>query len=179
MQERKISQARKPVQATRITPEAKKAFEALSPDEQKGLIRHLSETQANGLAQALIEYDREGKPIPAQGGTAPPCDKPHQPWEKCAERRSEAKYTIEDADGTVLSSQVDVGEIKTINWTKGKDYGVESIVTDDGQTLYPTPAPAPWLYLLIALFPVFGFFIPWGAVRAIGWVGAGFVQSAK
>ena len=65
--------------------------------------------------------------------------------------------------------------IKTIHWTK--DNEITSVETQDGQTLYPTPAPSAWLYLLIALFPILGFFIPWGAVRAIGWVGAGFVAS--
>jgi len=65
------------------------------------------------------------------------------------------------------------GEIKTITWTK--TYMIESIETQDGQTLYPTPAPSAWLYLLIALLPVLGFFIPWGAIRAIGWVGTGFI----
>jgi hypothetical protein len=74
-------------------------------------------------------------------------------------------------------SDVNKGGIKTINWTHG--YGVESIVTEDGQTLYPTQAPAAWQYLFIVLVPILGFCIPWGAVRAIGWVGAGFVQSAK
>jgi hypothetical protein len=67
--------------------------------------------------------------------------------------------------------------IKTILWTK--DNGVESIETQDGQTLYPTPTPAGWTYLLTALFPILGFLIPWGAVRAIGWVGAGFAESPK
>jgi hypothetical protein len=74
-------------------------------------------------------------------------------------------------------STVNKGGIKTIHWTK--TLGVESIEIDDGQTLYPSPAPSAWLYLLIALFPLFGFFIPWGAIRAIGWVGAGFVASPK
>jgi hypothetical protein len=72
---------------------------------------------------------------------------------------------------------VNKGGIKAIHWTK--TLGVESIETDDGQTLYPTPAPPAWLYLLIALFPILGFFLPWGAVRVIGWVGAGFVASPK
>ena len=67
--------------------------------------------------------------------------------------------------------------ISTILWTK--DNGVESIETDDGQTFYPTPAPAGRTYLLIAFFPIIGFFIPWGAVRAIGWVGTGFVAERK
>jgi len=73
--------------------------------------------------------------------------------------------------------QVDKGGIKTIHWTK--DNEIESIETEDGQALYPTPAPAAWLYLLVVLFPILGFFIPWGAIRAIGWVGAGFFQLSQ
>jgi hypothetical protein len=69
------------------------------------------------------------------------------------------------------------GGITAIQW--GKDFSVESIETDDGQTLHPIPAPPAWKYLLIALFPLLGFFIPWGTIRAIGWVGAGFFQAAK
>jgi hypothetical protein len=75
--------------------------------------------------------------------------------------------------GTVVNN----GEIKTIYW-KDK-WEVDSIYTMDGKTLSSTPASSAWLYLLIALFPILGFFIPWGAIRAIGWVGAGFFQSAK
>jgi predicted small secreted protein len=72
--------------------------------------------------------------------------------------------------------QVDKGGIKTIHWTK--DNEIESIETVD-EYLYPTPAPHAWEYILVVLFPVLGFFIPWGAIRAIGWVGAGFVASPK
>ena len=78
---------------------------------------------------------------------------------------------------TPVPSEVDKSGIKAINWSQ--DFAVESIEKGDGQTLYPTPATSAWTYLLIALFPIFGFFIPWGAVRAIGWVGAGFVASPK
>ena len=74
-------------------------------------------------------------------------------------------------------SDVNQGGIKTINWTH--DFGVASIETQDGQTLYPTPAPGAWSYVLIAILPLLGFFVPWGAIRAIGWVLAGFVQSSK
>lgn len=63
--------------------------------------------------------------------------------------------------------------IKTIDWTK--DLKIASIETQDGQILFPTPAPGAWSYVAIAFLPLLGFFIPWGAVRAIGWVGTGFV----
>lgn len=72
--------------------------------------------------------------------------------------------------------QVDKGGIKTVHWTE--DNEIESIDTQGGQYLFPTPAPSAWEYLWVVLFPVLGFFVPWGAIRAIGWVGAGFAKSS-
>ena len=86
-------------------------------------------------------------------------------------------YACTAGAGDPPPSVVNKRGIKAIHWTKS--LGVESIETEDGQTLYPTPVPSAWLYLLVALFPILGFFIPWGAIRAIGWVGAGFVASPK
>jgi hypothetical protein len=74
-------------------------------------------------------------------------------------------------------SEVNSGGIKTIYWSK--DYKVQLFQMDDGQNLFPTAAPAAWDYLLVVLLPVIGFLIPWGAVRAIGWVLAGFIHSSK
>lgn len=71
-------------------------------------------------------------------------------------------------------SDVNKGGIKTINW--GENFAVESIETEDGQTLSPKPVPGVWSYILLVIFPVLGFFVPWSAVRAIGWAGAGFFQ---
>jgi hypothetical protein len=64
--------------------------------------------------------------------------------------------------------------IKTVNWTHSGE--VESIETVDGQTLYPSPIPGLSTYLLIVFCPLLGFFIPWGTVRTIQWVVAGFVS---
>jgi hypothetical protein len=87
--------------------------------------------------------------------------------------------TIDQQTGERIQweQRVDKGGIKTIHWTK--DNEIESIDTQDGHYLFPTPAPSASPYLLTALFPIVGFFIPWGALRAIGWVGAGFVASSK
>jgi hypothetical protein len=74
-------------------------------------------------------------------------------------------------------SRLNADGMKVIHWTE--NWAVASIETQDGQTLYPTPAPSAWSYAAIVLLPLFGFLIPWGAVRAIGWVGAGFIQSSK
>jgi len=77
-------------------------------------------------------------------------------------------------------SEVNMGGIKTINWDVNHVWngssGIYSIDMQDGQTLYPRAAPAAWEYLLVALLPILGFVIPWGAIRAIGWAGAGFVK---
>jgi hypothetical protein len=104
------------------------------------------------------EWDANGKPIAATSSTTPSTADPYA------------------AIATPLSSEVNRGGIATINWSH--DYGVASIETDR-QTLYPTAAPSSWLYLFIVLLPLLGFIVPWVAIRAIGWVGAGFVASPK
>jgi len=77
-----------------------------------------------------------------------------------------------------LGSQLQANSagIKAINWTE--DCKVLTIETDANEWLYQDRAPGYREYLFIVLFPIFGFFIPWGAVRAIGWVGAGFIQNS-
>jgi hypothetical protein len=93
------------------------------------------------------------------------------------ERKTQAGWDVIDpktGERTQWEQQMDRGGIKTILWTK--DHEIESIETEDGQTLFPTPAPAAWEYLLVVLFPVLGFFIPWGSIRAIGWVVTGFAR---
>jgi hypothetical protein len=86
-------------------------------------------------------------------------------------------FTVEEPDGRPADSEVNKEGIKAIHWTK--NYAVESIETEDGQTFYPAPAPNRWLYLLAAIFPLLGFALPWGLIRAVGWVGAGFSANPK
>jgi|GEM_PF-1357601 len=142
---------------------------------------------------AKVYLNDNGSPI----SSAPSSE---TPTAKAMHSPPKPKYTIEDSPDpyaataepssgvptkfsseavTPLASEVNMDGIKTINWSQGMDYRVESIETEDGQTLYPTPAPSRWLYLLIALLPALGFLVPWGAVRGIGWVGAGFVAGPK
>jgi hypothetical protein len=98
---------------------------------------------------------------------------------KQVRKRQAGWVSIDPKTGERIQWDQQVGKdgIKTIHWTQ--DNQIESIETDDGQTLYPTPAPSAWEYLLVALLPILGFFVPWGAVRAIGWVGAGFVTNSE
>jgi hypothetical protein len=80
-------------------------------------------------------------------------------------------------DSYAPMSEVNKGGIKTIYWSK--DFQVELIQAEDGQNLFPKSPASSWNELLPALLPILGFFIPWGAVRAIGWAAAGFVHSSK
>jgi len=93
--------------------------------------------------------------------------------------RAKATMDSSPANGPweVVATEVDADGIKIINWNKS--HGVESIETEDGGTLYPTPAPSRWLYLFAAILPLLGFALPWGLIRAVGWVGAGFLASTK
>jgi hypothetical protein len=75
------------------------------------------------------------------------------------------------------TSKVNEGGILTINWSR--KLLVESIETEDGQSLYPTPAPSRWLYLLAVILPLLGFTLLWGLVRAVLWVGVGFLGGAN
>jgi len=112
------------------------------------------ENSATPDKRPSVRWDRDGKLIP------PYCFIP-----------------INDEHATDYTpSELNSGGIKTVHFQNRE---VASIEPQDGQTLYPTPSPSAWLYLLVALFPVFGFFIPWGAIRAIGWVAAGFFQPSK
>jgi hypothetical protein len=56
------------------------------------------------------------------------------------------------------------------------DWRIWGIKTPDGRTVYPVSAPGAGSYFLIVILPFLGFFVPWGVVRAIGWVVIGFAQ---
>ncbi|MGD0348083.1 MAG: hypothetical protein ABSA85_15070 [Terracidiphilus sp.] len=73
------------------------------------------------------------------------------------------------SDSVCFDSAVDGGGIRSIGWNQY--YAVVSIETAEGQTLYSIPEPADWKFCVALLFPVAGFFILWGAVRAIGRMG--------
>ncbi|MGB0065564.1 MAG: hypothetical protein WBP85_14040, partial [Terracidiphilus sp.] len=92
-------------------------------------------------------------------------------------RKSQAGWVLIDpksGEREDWNQSIDKGGINTIHWAK--DNEIDSILTQDGQTLYQMPAPSIWEFLVVPLFPIFGFFIPWGATRAIGWVIAGFIK---
>ena len=127
--------------------------------------------------QRTFQIDpKTGERIQAAPDFTPDTSQKHGPWEIFADKGTSGAV-LDMSKSIPIPSVVMKNGIKAVNWNH--DYGVESIETEDGQTLYSTLAPSAWLYLLIVLFPVLGFFIPWGTIRALGWVGAGFVQPAK
>ena len=119
-----------------------------------------------------VDYDALAKKY---GGT-----KIHGPWENYAPKDKWDEAAEEFRKG---HSELNKGGIKTVTWDVNHNWndgsGIYSIETQDGQTLYPTPAPAWWSYALLVIIPVIGFIVPWGVIRAIGWVGAGFVHPPK
>jgi hypothetical protein len=56
---------------------------------------------------------------------------------------------------------------------------VSEIETDDSKTVDRTEPVALWSYLFIPVFPVLGFFLPWGAIKTFMWIGLGFSTSGK
>jgi len=89
--------------------------------------------------------------------------------------------------------RVDAGRVRAIHFWKDTDDGkvnarwagnvstadISDIETENGQKVYRTEPPSFWSYLLIPVFPVMGFFLPWGAIKTLTWVGVGFSQSGK
>jgi hypothetical protein len=173
-----VKQARLARNATQLSVPAKVYLDddgnpisagALTTDQAIQALRGLPEDRQRAILAKLSPEVKQG--ILAKLKVAPPADPASgrmvDPW---------AKYEITEPNGTPLDSEVNKGGISTIHWAK--DYSVGSIETEPNLYLYPGPATGAWEYLLIVLFPILGFFIPWGVVRAIGWVGAGFVQSS-
>lgn len=92
-----------------------------------------------------------------------------------AEEKTRLRAGIEVS--SVPWSEVNGERIKTIFWNR--DFSVYFFEMEDGGDVSSEPSPSAWTYLLGVVFPALGFFIPWGAIRAIGWVGDGFIQTRK
>lgn len=75
-------------------------------------------------------------------------------------------------DVTVI--QVDHGGVKYM--TSDQAGLVQSIVLTTGEHLYQREAPALGAFLVPILYPLVGFLVPWGAIRAITWIGMGFFE---
>lgn len=142
-------------------------FIALPLDKQLSMFKELPPNKQDKLLVQLRKRRSQNPSAPQNAQSVPRFGPPVQPNDLVAW----------SATGRPVTSQPNKAGIKNIHWTE--NFGVESIETEGGETLYPTPAPSAWTFLLVAVFPCIGFLIPWGTVRAIGWVGAGFAASPK
>jgi hypothetical protein len=136
----------------------------------------IPDTPQNDIAQAWLRFDENRRQALLKKMTPEQKTNLRRALDQSGHSTS-PDFTDVPPGYTITDSEVDKGGIKSIQWTK--EQGVRSIETEEGQTLYPTRAPAGWTYLLIALLPILGFFIPWGAVRAVGWVAVGFIAGPK
>lgn len=73
----------------------------------------------------------------------------------------------------VLSQTANPDGIKevTVNGSKL----VSSIELSTGELVPRAESPHLTAYLLLLLYPVIGFLLPWGCIRILTWVGTGFV----
>ncbi|MBZ5675535.1 MAG: hypothetical protein LAP61_14945 [Acidobacteriia bacterium] len=54
---------------------------------------------------------------------------------------------------------------------------VSSIELLTGESIQRIEAPTLRAYLALLLYPVLGFFAPWGFIRLLAWIGAGFLST--
>ena len=80
---------------------------------------------------------------------------------------------------TPPASELDEKEITAINWAEGRGYTVESITTEDGNTLRAASLPSRWIYFWAVILPIAGFVMPWGLLRSVQWVAAGFLVNKE
>ncbi len=156
--------------------------ELLTVLEQWARHNRFEQLAASPFVQHAQESCYASSPKPEHG----PWDKyqaPQQippPVPKGARFISEAPYCFVPFDDPnaiyYTPSESNSDGIRTVHF---EDSEIAAIKTSDGDIFYPTAATSAWLLLLIVLYPILGFLIPWGAVRAIGWVLAGFFQPLK
>lgn len=161
------------------TPDkAIETFRRLPENQQRDVYGRLAQKeQLDLLAKLNCEPLQPGSPSTAETRKNLLTDTKYPGWEVLPGLEKDDPYACMADASDPPPSTVDQGGINRIHWTKA--LGVESIETEDGQMLYPAPAPSLWLYLFAAILPLLGFILPFGLIRAVGWVGAGFVASSK
>ena len=72
---------------------------------------------------------------------------------------------------------VNLGGIRRVIVDRAGD--ASSIELSSGETVQRAEAPRVRAYLILLLYPVLGFLLPWGIVRVLTWVGSGFVAQTR
>jgi hypothetical protein len=134
----------------------------------------------NAPKKSADPYAATAEPLPSKVSNKSSTDQ--SGWEVVDVSPVSAKANQEDDLADIarpFPSLLNKDEIKIINWGEGKDYLVESIETEDGNTLHPTSLPSRWVYLLAVILPLVGFLLPWGLIRSIQWVATGFLVNQE
>lgn len=76
--------------------------------------------------------------------------------------------TSGDADGWIVNA----GGVSRIYFDKKEQ--VTSIQDSEHNTFYSDPNPSILSYIVILVWPIIGFLIPWGVVKGFSWIVAGF-----
>lgn len=103
---------------------------------------------------------------------------PGDKWEQYAVPSTEYTPESEPFDaftalhGGTAGWTINQDGVKTIHFNEKSD--VNEIVTSDSRYLWPTRGPKIWEYLLLLVYPVAAFFVPWLLLKGFGWVVAGF-----
>jgi len=73
-------------------------------------------------------------------------------------------------------SKLGIRVIQYDNSQDGKPAQVAAFEMEDGTFLYKGEGPTVLSYLLPFAFPIIGFLVPWGVIKLLVWVGAGFAK---
>ena len=161
-----------------VPQKAIEALRKLPESQQRDVLYTLTpEERADLLAKLKCASSRWGVDSTAtiQGNLSQVNRPPSLPKGYTLDTPAPAKddpYACSAETGDPPNSTINRNGIETIHWTRALEVDFFDMV--DGQTLYAVPAPNRLLYLFAAILPLLGFILPWGLIRAVGWVGSGF-----
>jgi hypothetical protein len=79
-----------------------------------------------------------------------------------------------------FQSDPDNRGISTIDYSRSavdQPFEIDSFEKASGEHIRKTDFPPFSDYLFVAVIPMLGFLVPWGLMKALAWVGAGFLKS--
>ena len=78
--------------------------------------------------------------------------------------------------GTALGDQRDVMDVFVKEVLVDKSGQISSIVLSTGESIPKTEPPTLMAFMALLLYPLGGFLVPWGTIRVIAWLVAGFLS---
>jgi hypothetical protein len=160
------------------TDKALEAFRKLPKNQQLDVIDHLTRKEKDELLAKLnCKPLQQEESIAAETRKDLVTDPKYPGWEVVPGPEKDVSNACSAEASDPPNSTINRNGINTIHWTKTLE--VDFLDMADGQVLYAESAPNRWLYLLVVILPLLGFGLPWGLIRAVGWVGTGFFTSTK